>query len=676
MGKIPFVLLFAAAVATGVATLVEDFCGTETAFSLIYDAAWFRLLWTALIATAAVLAVRQRMWKQRAVFLLHLSFAVIFIGASVTALTGRKGRIHLRQDMPESRFTTDDRQVCALPFSMTLDSFRVEYYAGTRAPADYVSHITVRNADGAVQESPVISMNRIYAAGGYRFYQTSYDGDGRGSLLSVNYDPWGTAIVYSGFLLLCISFIFVLLARDGGFRRLLRHPLIRGGGLLAAVWSAAPLQTRAALPVVNRAQADSMAVRQVVYNERIAPFNTLARDFVQKIYGRPDFRGLTPEQVVCSWMLYPDEWNRVPVIRIKSRALRRRLGLEDDCASLSDLFDGSRYRLQALWEQEKDRQSPLAKAIRETDEKAGLVLMLRQGTLISPLPPDAPRLSRQKIQAEILYNRIPFSKILFITLLTAGIAAGALQLVRMLKSRRAPRLESHLWSVLLCTAALFHTAGYGLRWYVSGNIPLGNGFETLQFAAAAVLWLTVALHRRFSSILPCGLLLSGFALLTAYMGEMNPRITPLVPVLSSPWLSWHVSSIMIAYALFALMFLNGIFALLPVMRRNSARRQAAQLTLLSRLMLYPAECLLGIGIVLGAVWANVSWGSYWSWDPKEAWALIAFIVYSVPFHHTGLRWLSSPRRFHLYMIAAFGVVLMTYFGVNYLLGGMHSYANS
>ena len=101
-----------------------------------------------------------------------------------------------------------------------------------------------------------------------------------------------------------------------------------------------------------------------------------------------------------------------------------------------------------------------------------------------------------------------------------------------------------------------------------------------------------------------------------------------------------------------------------------------QLTLLSRLLLYPATSLLGIGIILGAVWANVSWGSYWSWDPKEVWALVAFIVYGIAFHTRSLPWLQRPRTFHIYMVLAFAVVLMTYFGVNYLLGGMHSYANA
>lgn len=101
-----------------------------------------------------------------------------------------------------------------------------------------------------------------------------------------------------------------------------------------------------------------------------------------------------------------------------------------------------------------------------------------------------------------------------------------------------------------------------------------------------------------------------------------------------------------------------------------------QLTLVSRLLLYPATFFLGAGIFLGAVWANVSWGRYWAWDPKEVWALITFLVYGVAFHSQSLRIFRKPLFFHIYMILAFLTVLMTYFGVNYVLGGMHSYANA
>ena len=167
--------------------------------------------------------------------------------------------------------------------------------------------------------------------------------------------------------------------------------------------------------------------------------------------------------------------------------------------------------------------------------------------------------------------------------------------------------------------------------------------------------------------MPFGFLLSGFALLVAYLGQMNPQITPLVPVLVSPWLSLHVSVIMMSYALFAFILLNGVWAL-------CVPREAERLMVYSRLMLFLAVFLLAIGIFIGAVWANVSWGRYWGWDPKEVWALITLLIYALPMHVASLPLFRKPRFFHIYMILSFLSVLITYFGVNFFLGGMHSYA--
>jgi ABC-type transport system involved in cytochrome c biogenesis permease subunit len=178
-------------------------------------------------------------------------------------------------------------------------------------------------------------------------------------------------------------------------------------------------------------------------------------------------------------------------------------------------------------------------------------------------------------------------------------------------------------------------------------------------------------------VLPFGFLLSGFAMLVAWLGENNPQITPLMPVLSSPLLSAHVSLVMMSYALLAFTMLNGLFALiLTVVRHHPAANADAlqSLSQLSLLLLYPAVFFLAAGIFLGAVWANVSWGRYWSWDPKEVWALITLMVYAVPLHRQSLPAFSRPMVLHAYLAAAFLAVLMTYFGVNYFLGGMHSYA--
>ena len=665
-------------VVLAVTTFVEQARGTAFAGAHVYHAVWFALLWGVLAVLTLVACVRMRLWRRVPLLLLHGSFLVILGGALITFLWGEQGYVHLEEGKTTDRFVVQDsRHLLPLPFSLRLDSFRIVCYPGTEAPADYVSYIHV-SGNGRESQKASVSMNRIFSCGGYRFYQSSYDPDGRGSWLSVNHDPWGIGVTYAGYALLGLSMLWVLCSRGGEFRRLLRHPLLRMGGflvlflLLGTTLQAAERK----LPVLNLKQADSLASVQVIYHDRVVPFNTLARDFVLKLTGKPAYKGLEPEQVIGGWLLHPEVWKDEPMIRIKSAALRRRLGLESDFARLSDLFDGQTYRLQAYWDASDNHSgelSPLDKAIVETDEKVGLILMLQQGTLIRPLPDDGSvaRLPEAKVRAELLYNRIPFSRWLFMFNLSVGLLAFALLLYKGLRpvaaDGRMLRGVERFFACALWAALLFQALGYGLRWYIGGRVPLSNGYETMQFLALATLLLACLFRRRFPFTLPFGFLLSGFALLVSYLGQMNPQITPLMPVLVSPWLSSHVSLIMMSYALFAFMMLNGVLAL-------CVRREALRLMLLSRLLLYPAVFFLGAGIFLGAIWANVSWGHYWSWDPKEVWALVTFMVYAVPFHAGSLSRLRKPLFFHVYMMVAFLTVLMTYFGVNYVLGGMHSYA--
>ena len=657
-----------------IATFLEQACGTDFVEKYIYHTFWFCCLWGILAALAVMALIRRQLWKHLPTLLLHGSFLVILAGAMLTFVSSRKGYVHLTVGNKVGSFVEQEsgRRI-DLPFTLLLDSFRVEHYPGTEAPADYVSHIRIlrsgQDTDSA-SCSRTVSMNRILSEQGFRFYQSSFDEDKRGSWLTVNYDPWGIGATYAGYVLLGISMIGLLFSHGGEFRRLMNHPLLRKGGVFCLLLLAGSMQVPG--------RADSLAYEQVIYHDRVVPFNTLARDFVVKLTGRPSYAGLTPEQIIGGWLLRPDVWQYEPMIYIKNRELCRLLNLKTPYASVADLFDGQRYRLQDFWQgrQETGRKmSPLEKAIVETDEKVGLILMLQKGTLIRPLPKDGSvkPLPLSKIRAELIYNRIPFSKCLFMFNLTVGLLAFFHLVYCGLRhsSERSGLLRriNRFLVVALYAAFLFQLFGYGLRWYVGGRIPLSNGYETMQFMALCTLVLACLFRRRFPFTVPFGFLLSGFALLVAHLGQMNPQITPLMPVLVSPWLSMHVSLIMMSYALFAFIMLNGILAL-------CIRRHERMLMLLSRLLLYPANFFLGAGIFMGAVWANVSWGRYWAWDPKEVWALITFLVYGMAFHSKSLSAFRRPLFFHIYMIAAFLTVLMTYFGVNYVLGGMHSYANA
>ena len=207
---------------------------------------------------------------------------------------------------------------------------------------------------------------------------------------------------------------------------------------------------------------------------------------------------------------------------------------------------------------------------------------------------------------------------------------------------------------------------------------MSNGPETMLFMAWVLLLLTLFLRKSFPIITAFGPLMSSFCLLVAMLGGNSSPISPLMPVLQSPLLSVHVMTVMCAYALFALQMLIGIRVLFLIKKKKGNNQcpdtEVERATALSQLLLYPAVFLLTIGIFLGAVWANVSWGNYWSWDPKETWALITLMVYAVPFHRVSIPVFARPLCYHCYMVCAFLSVIITYFGVNYLLGGMHSYA--
>ena len=665
------------------ATFVEKIDGAEAAARGVYHSAWFIFMWAALVLLGGTYIIRRKLFRSISLCLLHFSFVVILLGAAVTFVFGKKGTIHLRKGEPAAVFITSDKRIDTLPFQLTLDSFRVAYYPATQAPSDFISSVSYSTADGRKQAA-VISMNRVFKYQGYRFYQSSFDADQKGSVLSLNYDPYGIAITYFGYILLALSMILVLIGRHSEFRQLLRSPAIRKGVLIVILFLGFGNLTASSrsLPTINAQKSYDVARYQVVYNNRVSPLNTVAVDFLKKIYGSGSYKGLSAEQVMYGWLAKPDVWRLERMILIKNKALRLRLGIrEGRYASLNDLFTPSgEYKLFSLAPLEQE-QTPLGKAVRQTDEKVGLILMLLNHSLFTPLPPDAPRLSSSRVEAEILYNRIPFTKILFMVNLTAGqVSFFCLLFVVIGKIKRPIGVKIlRIATAILLLSCIFAACGYALRWYVGGRVPLSNGYETMLLMSVLVMLLTIALCRRFRYAVPMGLMLSGFTLLVSHLGQMNPQITPLMPVLHSPLLSLHVCVIMASYALLAFMTINAVFALILIARRNpqnidQSTPVIAQLTILSRVMLYPAAFLLAAGIFLGAVWANISWGAYWSWDPKETWALITLMVYAVAFHHRSFGFLNRDFFFHLYIIIAFLALLMTYFGVNFFMGGMHSYA--
>lgn len=634
MKRIAVIVYTAVVVSLAVATFLSP---------AVYGSWWFILLWVAFAGVLVAAAVVSRMWCRPGIFILHLSFIAMLGGGLLTWLTREKGSVRIPEGESVSAFVCDDGRDAPLPEEIRLERFEVLYYPGGVAPRDYVSHLSVAGKPFTV------SMNNILDLRGYRFCQSSFDSSGA-TVLSVNHDPYGMPLSYAGYAMFAVGGLLVLVAPRGRFRMLLRS-LAVVALLLASGGVGASASKIAGVPLST---ADSLKTRQVVYGGRTVTFNTLSRDVVTKLYGKPSYRGLSPEQTLLSLRLYPGEWKNEPILLVKDRRVRDALGLQGKYAALSDLFDSvGNYRVEPLYGRlgEKGRR-----AVEELDEKVGIVLMLYSGELIvTPSPSEEP-LPDWRVQLELFYNAVPFSTLIFILLFVGAVVAFLSQL-------GMPVLQKVAKAVLYVSLAV-SVVCFVLQWILSDRLPVSNTFETLQFSVMVLELLVVLFSRRGALLAGLGMLFAGALALVAHLVEVNPVVTPLMPVLHSSWLSLHVSLVMTAYSLLGFTFVIAVMALVRPSTGERMRR-------LSLAMLYPGVWLLGMGIFSGAVWADVSWGQYWSWDPKETWALITMLTYAVPLH-ASLRWLRTPRNYHLYLLFAILTVAMTYFGVNHL-DSLHAY---
>ena len=677
-------------VCIGFATVIEKYRGTTFVSEHIYGAWWFSALWAVLTIVALVYIIQQRLYKRLAVMLLHLSFVVILAGALTTHLFARRGIIRLRTNVPEMIFIDKNNRVEHLPFSLTLKEFRIINYPGTDAPLDYQSIVKSGN------DEVVVSMNHIGNIDGYRLFQQSYDTDGEGVTLGISHDPYGIAITYVGYLLLLIGIIATLLSRKTQMRSLYRKAiavtvLFFGMNTGAVANSCVPsvasgiaesslFTLHSSLPVVDADIAQRMGTIHVLYNNRICPLNTVATDFTMKLTGSASWKGYSADEVFFSWMIYYMPWEEE---LLKNNPKQK--GAEERKAIVEMFYNGQftkifPYRLDdaVSWYSPGGQVLPREIPVKEqffikqsmdflteaivtgqrdrAFEIIAKIKLFQQDMIGDVLP------SKSKTQAELFFNKMYSQKWPVFLSLTLSLL---LCIAMLFWRKRVIRYSLFTFAFLLFA---YITLSLGLRWWLGGHIPVSNGPETMLFMAWVMLLLTILIQKKFPIILAFGPLISSFCLLVAMLGGSSSQLTPLMPVLQSPLLSIHVMTVMCAYALFALQMLLGIYAF------GAPNSNLERITALSQLLLYPAVFLLTIGIFLGAVWANVSWGNYWSWDPKESWALITLMVYAVPLHKSSISRFRSTRFYHIYMICAFLAVIITYFGVNYLLGGMHSYA--
>ena len=691
------------------ATFVEHANGHR-----LYGDWWFTALWALLTGVAVVYFLQRRVRKPMAVAL-HLSFVIILLGALLTHLTSRQGAIHLRVGEETFQYVTQDGMLHALPFKLRLDSFAIDYHEGTTAAADYKSYLTFIDKDKNAQQT-VVSMNNIASFEHVRFYQSNYDPDGRGSVLAMNKDPWGIPITYAGYALLFVSLVWMLLDPKGQFHQLLRSPKINKGLLTLLLFLTVGGDAVAAPRVLPKETADKFGHLFILYNDRICPVETYALDFTKKLYGKRHYGDYTACQVLTGFIFFGDEWQDEPIVRIKNGELKDVHGLPD-YASVNAFFgQNGQYNLGPAVETyyREGVHDDYHKQAAKIDDQLMMVMELRQGTpfktfpnasaedifehfalineavqagnmsLVNDLIADLQRFQQRQggavipsettLKAEYLYNAVPFATILFMVNLTLGFVMLIVFLWQMIYLRKANNIFTTGNYIIFFGSFIALTVCMALRWIISGTIPLSNGYETMLSLAWFIELITLVLYRRFRILLVFGLLLSGFFLLVSHISQMDPQIGRLMPVLRSPLLTIHVGVIMMSFALLSLTFICGLTALLVRCVNKNRLESLTALAVLSKLFLYPALTTLGLGIFIGAIWANVSWGNYWSWDPKEVWALITFMVYAVAVHERSLPWLQKPVAYHLYMTLSFLTILMTYFGVNYFLGGMHSYA--
>ena len=653
----------------------------------IYDQWWFIVLMALVAVAAGVAIVQGKMWRRPSLLLVHASVVVILLGGALTTWTGLHGSMTLQPGVRSTAIDTGDGHSATLPFEMELESFEVVPYPGTRTPMDFVSHVI---AEG---ERCDISMNNILRHRGYRFYQEDYGDDGS-STLSVAHDPWGIGVTYCGYAMLLIGLVGLMVSPKGRFRQLLKGAAVALMLLLPGAASATP-QT---LP---RATADRMGRMYILYKGRVCPLQTFAKDFTTKLTGNATYHGLTPEQVLSGYLFYYSDWADEPAVKLKGAAelnLPKRASVSQ-MAFLADTTFGPMS----------------AKNLRAANEKYNLVQMLLRGKLLKIFPVegnwygqndnlpltvaddeymfirqwqsycqelvlkgDYEELERvfdktrqyqtgrfdeqpARTRAERFYNALTTGRWLPMTCITLGLLCFAYSLVRQRRSKHLPAWLRTAATVWVAALTAFLLLIFVLRWVAGGHAPMAGGFDSMNLMAIVIGLVALLLGRRHPMALPAGMLTMGFCLLVAMMSGSNPPITNLMPVLNSPLLTLHVAVIMCAYALLFFAMMGGLAGLAT--DAEGYRR-------LNLLLLYPAVTLLALGIIIGAVWANISWGSYWSWDPKEVWALITLIVYALPLH-SGV--LARPRAFHLYCVLAFFSVIITYFGVNLLLGGMHAY---
>jgi len=640
-----------------------------------------------------------------------------------------------------------------LPFAIRLNDFILERYPGSTSPSGYKSDVVLVDKNENVEKPFMIFMNNILKYKGYRFYQSSYDRDEKGTILSVNHDMAGMFVTYTGYILLFIFIILSLLNKASVFNN-----------VNAGYWKS---KLRKSVPVIimvlflsgfSVVNGQKLIPEKAVSEEfgkvlvqdqkgRTKPLFTLSNDILRKVTRENEFEGLTSMQVFLGLYLDFNNWKDVPMISISNKDLRNKLGVRGKFAAFSDLVDldgNGSYKISEevnnAYARAPGERSKMDKEVMKIDERVNVLYMIYKGDFMKlfPLkdgtndwgPPEAAlqgainkddstylkgiipvltdalttnnltrtkqveksigdyqtRFSKydlpsdSKTKAELLYYKLGIFEKLFPFYATIGLIMLIGLITMVIRGSKKRSLFVNVLGWLLFAGFLFHTLGLGLRWYVAGHSPMSNGYESMIFISWVTLLAGFIFSRKSAFALSATAVLASMTLMVAHLSFMDPEITNLVPVLKSYWLTLHVSVITGSYGFLGLGAILGLITLILLSLSNDKNRERIsatidELTVINYKTLTLGLYFLTIGTFLGAVWANESWGRYWGWDPKETWSLITIIIYSIVIHSRLIPGMKDIFTFNLLSMFAFSGVLMTYFGVNYYLSGMHSYAS-
>ena len=657
-------------------------------------------------------------------------------------------------------------KIIDVPFSITLKDFELERYPGSMTPASYSSKVVLVDKEENLTMPYHIYMNHILDYKNYRLFQSSYDRDEKGTILSVNHDP-GTLPTYIGYILMTLGMIWTLITPKGRFRKLLKGArklqTTAAAFMMVSLLAFAPQNANAASPKVDDETLKVMQSYDLKHTlnfgklavqdhqGRMKPMDTVAHDVIAKITSRSALYDLEPTQILLGMIMQPELYQNVPMIKIGHKKIAVDIGLPETTkyAKFSDFFsdkDGSYKIFDAVTT--SSRKKPLDKSkydkeLIKIDERVNVAFMGYQGSLLRIYPKpndannkwmapmdalkeytkedaDAVRISisayfqmvaqglktgnwanadialrgirkyqekygsavipsQSHIDMEIKYNKLGlFSKLVPLYLLL-GIILLIFSFIHVIKPNFPMKWIMRIsWSVFLLGFTL-HLIGLGIRWYIAGHAPWSNAYESIVFIAMTTVLAGILLARNSPFALAGAALLAGITMGVAHMNFINPEITNLVPVLKSYWLMIHVSMMISGDGFFGLgSILSFLVLILYIMRGKNGTenidRSIKELTNLSEMSIIIGIFLFTIANFLGGVWANESWGRYWGWDSKETWAAVSILIYAVVLHLRFIPSLKSNFIFNASATWAYSAVLMTYFGVNYYLSGLHSYA--